>query len=812
MAAPVYEGSSSGYFSTASTSHSISLPSGVVSGDLLLCVAVYGFGSCGSSGPPGMSGWTAIEGGTVEGVSGGTEFTAKWRIATGAETSATITLPCNETLSYVVFRFSGAEYATKASTLSGPSTAPDVGSPSAPTTSEDFYQLAITAWSTFKYQTAYPTGYSTGQTESNNSGSSPSPGQGAAGALKLVSSVEDPGAWTLSGSTYWLAAVYTIISDGSSGTDALAADGIDVDVTVGSPTIGQDHQFDSDGIGVDVTVGSPTLSQEQVLEGDGIDVDVTVGSPSLSHIHNLAADGIDVDVTVGSPTVGQVHALSADSIDIDVTVGSPSMAGTHELSADSIDIDVTVGSPTIGQVHELGADSIDVDVTVGSPNLTALASVDMLYADGIDIDVTVAESDIGQVHELGADSLDIALQVQAPLAHAFPVGGGGKHTKCCCPVQITCDIASDDFNRADSSSLGSLWREVSGDFEISSNTLVTVTPGIVLTTARQGMPIDSSYYTYVITFKVVPTASSWKIICKFTDTNNFDWVEIWDSDGFGTYKPKFWRRTGGSDALILDPADYPDGGTWSIDPVDGLTFTICYSSLEWSIGAALGSFNWVVCDADPATSLPPAPDGFVGFMDGDFDDFQYDVHWESNHACEDCTCYCWDGADVSCLPENLTLTLYPTEQDENCPTATNIELQMAQSLPRTFPVPSYEYEHYPMKLDWFSEPITMTDWNGDVVWFHLRCIGYGIFHLASYIFNTGAAGGSPFMTPWIGWTNYDGMDGLGMANTGLTCDPLVITWDEMTVLLREVGSGSPPPHSCIPFYAYRYNAVITATP
>jgi hypothetical protein len=63
--------------------------------------------------------------------------------------------------------------------------------------------------------------------------------------------------------------------------------------------------------------------------------------------------------------------------------------------------------------------------------------------------------------------------------------------KCCC--NVGCDIASDDFNRADSTSVGSDWDEESGDWAIASNKLTVPTAGVIRNVAVNPYGSNSMY-------------------------------------------------------------------------------------------------------------------------------------------------------------------------------------------------------------------------------------------------------------------------------------------------------------------------------
>lgn len=383
---------------------------------------------------------------------------------------------------------------------------------------------------------------------------------------------------------------------------------------------------------------------------------------------------------------------------------------------------------------------------------------------------------------------------------------GAKHNKCCCTAG-TCLIGSDNFDRVDNDDPGPLWNEISGDFDIVGNQLHTISAGLLITKLRQAAPVDSANYSYQFSFRHIAGGAPPKIVCKFTDSNNFDWIELFDV-GSSQYKPKFWRRSGGSDSLLVDPASYSIGGFWDLS--GDLVFTICYSSLEWSISGSVGSFNWSFCLGVPATSLPASPNGLVGFMDGDYDDFTYFIHHESQNDCPQCSCFCWDGVDGKCIPETLYLTLTPVVDHTDCTSspATHV-YTMRQSLPTEPVTPPPVYQAYPQKQYWFSDPVEIMEPVNDPhpLWFRLECLGNGEFELLCLEYPSGAQTAPATLSAVvIQFTDLSGTNGGSPAIT-VDCSPIILTFSNFLKSLLQIGSGGP--YTCTPYDAIEYTTVIT---
>ena len=100
MAAPVEESIAETESSAAQTSHVITMPSGIVSGDLLICF--FGADDAGTNAVTFPEGWNEIAEGTNNSI-----LAIAWREATGSD-SLTITTDDSEDSAAVVVRISGA--------------------------------------------------------------------------------------------------------------------------------------------------------------------------------------------------------------------------------------------------------------------------------------------------------------------------------------------------------------------------------------------------------------------------------------------------------------------------------------------------------------------------------------------------------------------------------------------------------------------------------------------------------------------------------------------------------------------------------
>lgn len=373
---------------------------------------------------------------------------------------------------------------------------------------------------------------------------------------------------------------------------------------------------------------------------------------------------------------------------------------------------------------------------------------------------------------------------------------GAKHNKCCCEALPSCIIEQDDFNRSDSTSLGSKWVEKTGDWEILSNALIADTDGIVLTSARQTKPVGTKYNYNIEVDMLTGSVTSWGIICKYIDNNNFDWIDL-TLDGSQLW-PTFYRRAGGSDSVVMDQTTHPSGSSFS--DVDQ-TLLICYSETEWSINYLGGDLSaaWTTCDVSPSATLPGDTSvGLVGFLKGHFDNFIYSYHKLSNPDCNVCDCYCQNPdvrSDYSCFPETLLLTLNPTAIYADC-TSSPDPLEILLYQVESPPVATIPTTFSTAKQRWWSLDYYLPTWD-EYIRFEFLCNGTGgLPELNLY----------PEALNPLFWNSLT----LGVNASVIECNPLMLLFESLNAGLKQQFVDGP--HICDPLSAAEYEAIITEAP
>lgn len=215
MAFPTIVTSAESIDGTNQTDHVVDLPSGIVSGDLL--VAYVAFDGNDSIAWPG--GWNEIfdaKNSTNNGIA------VAWRDADGLEDATiTVTTPTSEQTAHVVYRISGAEAgATQVpeitSGATGNSANPD--STSLPPTggAKDYLWTSAFGIDSNRTVSTYPTNYTLGQHDIVSSDSGANATSIGTSSRNLNAASEDPGQYVVSSLDYWIAvtvAVHPTIAD-----------------------------------------------------------------------------------------------------------------------------------------------------------------------------------------------------------------------------------------------------------------------------------------------------------------------------------------------------------------------------------------------------------------------------------------------------------------------------------------------------------------------------------------------------------------------------------------------------------------------
>lgn len=247
----------------------------------------------------------------------------------------------------------------------------------------------------------------------------------------------------------------------------------------------------------------------------------------------------------------------------------------------------------------------------------------------------------------------------------------GSMGNCCC--EEDCLITSDDFNRANANPPTGSWHVVGGEWEIVGNQLEWITEGPLLTTIRQPRLTRPSNtdFTIKMFFRWVDIGAgeTCKVICGYKSANDYYYIEFYELDG--SVFPKFYHFTT-SATLLMDIVSHPAGVGWPVEVGDFIDLKICWSKVDWTADQSTssesstgnevrGESSWTYTGVGGQANLPTSY-GMVGFLKGDFDDFELFYHWESKVQCDYCSCLCRNPDDVNDyyqFPETMLVTFVP---------------------------------------------------------------------------------------------------------------------------------------------------------
>ena len=219
--------------------------------------------------------------------------------------------------------------------------------------------------------------------------------------------------------------------------------------------------------------------------------------------------------------------------------------------------------------------------------------------------------------------------------------------RCCCG-SAGCLIFQDDFNRPNSTNLGSKWREDLGNSEIWANSLRMPPSSRVICT----IPHRRWDATCVarVNMEDMTEGDIFRLIIDHDDeTGNYL---------FGEYEVGAAEngilKVGSAIAGI---AQYHHSLASIHGDLPGENFLeVCRSRTGLFATMASGIIVWHCIGEYPLKPFKAGVDN-PGASTISFDNFQFLEHFTTNPVCPSCYCECWDGLQFHCLPKTLLLTI-----------------------------------------------------------------------------------------------------------------------------------------------------------
>lgn len=227
--------------------------------------------------------------------------------------------------------------------------------------------------------------------------------------------------------------------------------------------------------------------------------------------------------------------------------------------------------------------------------------------------------------------------------------------RCCCG---SCTLGADDFNRADSDDPGPLWSEESGDWDIDGNRLKGTSAGLLATTICH--PSWATLGSFIASFDL-------------DDPTNGKVYSIRAGNPNTSLREATWTFTGspGAGTIEISATNGTDTNSFTVnwqDEPGPYRVTVCYvpgvllSARKPINMVESGSATYTtVCIDETGTAACFSGLGNFSFLEGDFDNWDYEIHWIENHNCSQCLCQCREVVDgietFTCAPDVLYATI-----------------------------------------------------------------------------------------------------------------------------------------------------------
>lgn len=206
--------------------------------------------------------------------------------------------------------------------------------------------------------------------------------------------------------------------------------------------------------------------------------------------------------------------------------------------------------------------------------------------------------------------------------------------RCCC---FGCIIESDDFNRTDSTNLGSKWSEITGDSEIVGNELSIPTNGKVLCTKRHPFNTPSCLASMTIR-QPVEVGDIFRVLVNYKKTPVSYLFGQFEITGANTGT----LSVGSSPNTLLHSVNIGHNGLNQDN-----TLNVCRSLEGIFAGTDFSSYAWA-CAADPGGRYA----GIENFGPNTVhvDNFEFRQHDITFPDCGNCACEC----EGHCIPKTLS--------------------------------------------------------------------------------------------------------------------------------------------------------------
>lgn len=281
--------------------------------------------------------------------------------------------------------------------------------------------------------------------------------------------------------------------------------------------------------------------------------------------------------------------------------------------------------------------------------------------------------------------------------------------RCCCT--LSCELGFDDFNRPDSPDPGPKWHIVEGEWEIFDNTVMNSNDEAGVLATRICHPEAYELGSWISEFTLV-------------DLLTRDRFAIRAGNPIGsTYEVEFLPNLYDGTITVNVQGEESESFTfqWPFGTttyVNELRVKVCYLP-DGIFSASVGEPPTVDACIDREGAEPcyqdydGTPIGNFSFLEGRFDDWDYEATILDDWNCPDCGCFCFkrqgNNKEHACFPDEMTLSI--TLVDGDCDELDGLTFTMKKGQLQPD-------DGYPQKQRWYSDVFTC---NGFDTTFVLEC-------------------------------------------------------------------------------------------
>ena len=351
MAFPTIESTATSSTNTAGANHIVTLPSGIVAGDLILVCMVIGSTSATLN---AHADYTEL---LDEASAVGLKILYRW--AAGGEGNPTFVSSANTRDATCTFRISGAKNPAAqapekaATTASGSSTTPDPPASAAPSATKDFLFVAFCGSAGEQaddgtYATGFPANYTLANLEKTCGVAGTNLGGMIAAAARQLNtgSADDPGTFTVSENNTWRAQTIMVHPP----TNTTVTPGVlALTITTFAPTVtATNNQLVTPGtLALVTTAFAPTVSTPRLVTPGTLALVITTFAPTVTVNTTVTPGTLALTISTFAPTVLTPRLVTPGTLALAVSTFAPTVSTPRLVTPATASLTISTFAPTV---------------------------------------------------------------------------------------------------------------------------------------------------------------------------------------------------------------------------------------------------------------------------------------------------------------------------------------------------------------------------------------------------------------------------------------------------------------------------------